>query len=59
MEAVILYSTNDYRFFDTCISNLVKCNIQCHVVTYSHMWNGDEENYELLNKSIDSFKNIS
>jgi len=57
MEAVILYSTNDYRFFDTCISNLIKCNIRCHVVTYSHMWNGDEENHELLNKSINSFKN--
>lgn len=57
IEAVILYSTNDYRFFDTCISNLIKCNIQCHVVTYSHMWNGDKENQELLDNSINKFKN--
>ena len=57
IEAVILYSTNDYRFFNTCISNLIKCNIRCHVVTYSHMWNGTIENHDLLDKSMNEFKN--
>ncbi len=58
IEAVILYSTNDYRFFNTCISNLVNCNIKCHVITYSHMWNGEVENKILLEKSQDNFKDI-
>jgi hypothetical protein len=57
MEAVILYSTNDYRFFKCCIDNLLKLNIKCHIVTYTHMWNGDEENQELLKKSINLFQN--
>lgn len=55
IEAVILYSTNDYRFFNTCISNLMVCGIKCHIVTYSHMWNGDSENIDLLQKSINKF----
>lgn len=57
VEAVILYSTNDHRFFRTCIENLLKCNIRCHVVTYSHMWNGEKENDKLLKESIELFKN--
>jgi len=57
MEAVILYSTNDYRFFNVCISNLIKCNIKCHVVTYSHMWNGNPEDKKLLKESTLAFKN--
>jgi hypothetical protein len=56
IEAVILYSTNDYKFFKICIHNLLKCGIKCHIITYSHMWNGEEEDVELLNKSIDAFK---
>ena len=55
VEAVILYSTNDYRFFNTCISNLIECGITCHIVTYSHMWNGAPENLDLLEKSINEF----
>ena len=56
IEAVILYSTNDYKFFKICIDNLLKCGINCHIMTYSHMWNGEDEDTELLNKSIDAFK---
>ena len=55
IEAVILYSTNDYRFFNTCIENLIQCGIRCHIVTYSHMWNGDTENKDLLSQSISAF----
>lgn len=55
IEAVILYSTNDNRFFNTCIGNLIQCDIRCHVVTYSHMWNGDIENKDLLSQSISAF----
>lgn len=57
IEAVILYSTNDYRFFKICIDNLLKCGIKCHIITYSHMWNGDDEDLNLLNKSYDLYKN--
>ncbi len=56
IEAVILYSTNDHRFFRTCIENLLECNIKCHVVTYTHMWNGEEENANVLEDSIELFK---
>jgi hypothetical protein len=56
IEAVILYSTNDHKFFKSCIDNLLKLNIKCHVVTYTHMWNGDEESQELLQKSINLFQ---
>lgn len=56
IEAVILYSTNDHNFFKSCIDNLLKLNIKCHVVTYTHMWNGDEESQELLQKSINIFQ---
>ena len=52
IEAVILYSTNDQRFFNICIKNLIDCGVRCHVVTYSHMWNGDLESLDLLNQSI-------
>lgn len=58
IEAVILYSTNDYRFFKSCIDNLLKLNIKCHIITYTNMWNGDKENQELLQKSINLFQNI-
>lgn len=57
IEAVILYSTNDYRFFKVCIDNLLKSGITCHIVTYSHMWNGDNEDIDLLNKSFEYYKN--
>lgn len=57
IEAVILYSTNDSRFFKTCIENLLTSNIKCHVVTYTHMWNGTPENTELLKKNQQQFSN--
>lgn len=57
MEAVILYSTNDYKFFKQCIGNLTLLNIKCHIVTYTHMWNGTPENEELLKSSFELFKN--
>jgi hypothetical protein len=57
IEAVILYSTNDYRFFKVCIDNLLKCGIKCHIITYSHMWSGELEDENILNESINYFKN--
>ncbi len=56
IEAVILYSTNDFKFFKPCIENLIKCNIKCHIVTYSHMWDGEDENTNSLDKSFTYFK---
>jgi hypothetical protein len=56
IEAVVLYTTNDYRFFKVAIENLLACGIKTHVVTYSHMWNGTDENEELLNHSRNLFK---
>ena len=56
IEAVILYSTNDQRFFKSCIQNLLKVNIKCHVVTYSHMWKGLPEDENLLKESSEIFK---
>ena len=55
IEAVILYSTNDFRFYNICINNLLKCGIKCHIISYTHMWNGLEEDYELLDKSANMF----
>lgn len=56
IEAVILYSTNDYKFFKTCITELIKCDIICHIITYTHMWNGTIEDKDILNNSIETFK---
>ena len=51
--AVVLYSTNDYDYFNLCINNLLDCGISSIVVvTCSRMWNGDEENQELMEQSI-------
>jgi len=55
IEAVILYSTNDSRFFKTCIENLLNSDVKCHVVTYSHMWNGTPENDTILRNSQQQF----
>ena len=52
IEAVVLYSSNDSRFFEVCINNLLESGIKVHVVTYSHMWSGDLEDQIILkNKS--------
>lgn len=59
IEAVILYSTNDYRFFSTCIKNLVAAGVKCHIITYSHMWNGTPEDENLLQESVEQFKDHS
>lgn len=56
IEAVVLYTTNDHRFFKACIQNLLACDIKTHVVTYTKMWNGDDENLELQEKSHELFK---
>jgi len=57
IEAVILYSSNDFRFFKPCIQNLLDLNIKCHIITYTHMWNGTEENLKLLEESNQLFQN--
>lgn len=57
IEAVILYTTNDNRFFNTCINNLLNCGIKCNVVTYTHMWDGTEENQNILNQNKNTFLN--
>lgn len=57
IEAVILYSSNDERFFRACVGNLLKIGIRCHVVTYSHMWNGCVESEEILTNSQTLFAN--
>jgi hypothetical protein len=48
IEAVVLFSSNDKRFFKPCISNLLEAGINVKVVTYSHMWGGSEEDQEVL-----------
>jgi hypothetical protein len=48
IEAVVLFSSNDKRFFKPCISNLLEAGIDVRVVTYSHMWGGSEEDQEVL-----------
>lgn len=57
IEAVILYCSNDYKFFEKCISNLLSIGIKCNVVTYSNFYAGEKENMGLLDKSFDQFKN--
>lgn len=51
IEAIILYSTNDNRFIYKCLDNLIKCKIKCHVIMYTHMWNGTTED-EALRREI-------
>lgn len=51
LGAVVLFSTNDYDYFELCINNLLECNINnIVIVTYTHMWNGDSEDSVLLDK---------
>ena len=57
IEAVILYTTNDNRFFNTCVNNLLNCGIKCNIVTYTHMWNGTEENQDILAQNKNTFQN--
>ena len=56
IEAVILYSSNDSKYFKHCIENLLTLNIPCHVITYTHMWMGTPENMEIYEKSHNIFK---
>ena len=56
IEAVILYSTNDYRFFRLCVQNLLDLGVSCHVVTFTHMWNGTPESTDLLSSSEQIFE---
>ena len=59
IEAVILYSSNDSKYFQHCVGNLLKLNIPCHVITYTHMWKGTPENMEVYKKSNEMFKDKS
>lgn len=59
IDAVILYSTNDHRFFKSCITNLLTCGIRTHVVTYTRMWNGTPENIELQQSTNELFSDNS
>ena len=56
IEAVILYSTNDKKFFKPCIENLLKAGVKCHVITYTHMWMGHPEDQSVLKESAELFK---
>lgn len=56
IEAVVLYSSNDSRFFKPCINNLLEAGVKVHVVTYSHMWNGDLEDTLVLENSKKIFE---
>jgi hypothetical protein len=56
IDAVVLYCSNDNRFFKTCVDNLLECGFRITVVTYSHMWAGDVEDIDILNQSNDLFK---
>lgn len=56
IDAVVLYCSNDQRFFKTCIDNLLECGFRVTVVTYSNMWAGEKENTAILNQSNDLFK---
>lgn len=52
IEAVVLYCSNDKRFAEACVQSLLDCNIKTHVITYTHMWSGDEEDVDALNSSL-------
>lgn len=52
IEAVILYCSNDHKFFEKCIGNLLKIGIKCNVVTFSHFFAGEPENQLILNNTI-------
>lgn len=56
LDAVVLYSANDYRFFKPCIQNLLDSGMRVHVVTYTHMFGGHAENIDLLDKSEQIFQ---
>ena len=55
IEAVILYSTKDSRFYSQCITQLIKAGVRCHVVSYTHLWNGILEDRESLLESQKQF----
>jgi hypothetical protein len=57
IEAVVLFSSNDKRFFKPCISNLLEAGINVKVVTYSHMWAGTEEDRQALIECSKLFEN--
>lgn len=57
IEAVILYCSNDARFFKRCIENLLSVGIKCNVVTFSHLWMGEQEDEHLLEEQHNLFEN--
>ena len=56
IEAVVLFSSNDKRFFKHCIENLLEASIKVKVVTYSHMWAGTPEDTQALLECNELFK---
>ena len=53
---VLLYSTMDYRWLDLCLQNITKVSNEVIISMCDHYWNGDPENQELLEKSIEVIK---
>lgn len=56
IEAVILYCSNDKKFFEPCIRNLLTCGITCNVVAYDHFYMGEPEDMEHLNRARRYFR---
>jgi len=59
IDAVVLYCSNDERFANACLSELLKCTDMIHVITYTNFWNGDIENLDILNKTEKKFSSES
>lgn len=55
IEAIILYCSNDKKFFSKCINNLLECGIKCNVISYSNFWKGEKENVSQILNDIREF----
>lgn len=51
IDALVTYSSNDYRFFPVCIKNLLDAGLRVNVVSCTSMWNGTPENQQKLDAS--------
>lgn len=56
IEAVVLMCSNDHRFIDICLNQLKLCVNKIHVAYFSHFWNGEEENFNIINSAVKNNK---
>jgi len=58
IATIISFCSNDYRFLDKCIQSVVSFSEQIIIPICDHFYNGEPENYSLLQKIYASYPEI-